>query len=254
MRQALLRKELEKEYSCIMCRTGENSREILSDAENILLPIPMSKAELSKEELLSCLRKGQRIFAGCIDGEWRRAAEEKGAVCYDYMEEETIAIYNSIATAEGTIAEIIATYPRNLHGTRVLLLGFGRCARTLAGKLKALDASVTVAARSENARMEAYAGGYDTLRLKELGRAIGKYDVIINTIPARVITKKELLLMKEEAAAYEIASFPYGIDIEEAKRLGRNVCVCSSLPAKYAPAASAEILKRYIIERQGESV
>ena len=32
---------------------------------------------------------------------------EKGVSCYDYMEEETIAVKNAVATAEGAIAEAI---------------------------------------------------------------------------------------------------------------------------------------------------
>ena len=57
--------------------------------------------------------------------------------------------------------------------------------------------------------------------------------------------------MKKEAIVYEIASMPYGVDVEAAKELGITVYICSALPAKYAPVSSAEILKQYIIEKQG---
>lgn len=230
----------------------------VSKAENLLLPIPMCKGnilnrEITKEELLGYIREGQRIFGGCIDKEWKRRAEEKGVVCYDYMEEETIAVYNSIATAEGTIAEMIRTYPRNLHGTKVLILGFGRCARTLAAKLKAMDADVAIAARKAEALMEAYANGYDTVKLSDLSAGIQEYPLIVNTIPARVLTGRELALVSSDSAIYEIASYPYGVDVEAAKELGVKVVVCPALPAKYAPVSSVEILEQYIMEKQGGS-
>lgn len=267
MRQELLLKEFSKETSCIRFGVGKEgdraaSMELaVSLAENLLLPIPMCKGnklniqqqdiEVTKEELLRYIRTGQRVFAGCIDKEWANRAREKGAVCYDYMEEKIIAIYNSIATAEGTIAEIISTYPYNLHGTKVLILGFGTCAKTLAAKLGALSSRVSVAARSQTALMEAYASGYEAMKLAELPKVLGDYSVIVNTIPARVLTKNELSYIRKEAVIYEIASLPYGVDVEGARELGLTVNICPALPAKYAPVSSAEILKQYILEKQG---
>lgn len=269
MRQVLLLQSFAKKHPCIRFGVGdacENAEEAtlleqaVSKAKNVLLPIPMCKddklniqqdTEVTREELLEYVRAGQRIFAGCIDAEWRRRALEKGVVCFDYMEEQTIANYNSIATAEGTLAEIIRTYPQNLHGTKILILGYGKCARTLAAKLKALDAKVSIAARSKNALMEAYVGGYHMVKLDALSGVIGEYPVIINTIPARILTRQELSHLKKEAVVYEIASMPYGVDVETAKELGITVYVCPALPAKYAPVSSAEILEQYIIEKQG---
>lgn len=269
MRQELLLNELRKKASCIRFGVGVEGDKAttlelaVSLAENLLLPIPMCKGnrlniqqqeiEVTKEDVLKYLRAGQRIFAGCIDKVWAQRAREKGAVCYDYMEEKTIAIYNSIATAEGTIAEILQTYPQNLHGTKVLVLGFGTCARTLAAKLKALSAVVCIAARSENALMEAYANGFEAVKLEKISEVLKEYPVIINTIPARVITKNELLCADRETTIYEIASFPYGVDMDAASELGITVRICPALPAKYAPVSSARILKQYILEKEGGS-
>lgn len=269
MRQVLLFQDLARKYACIRFgvdtaeENGEEAKSIeeaVSKAEKLLLPIPMCRQgnlniqqdiEITKEELLEYIRAGQHIFAGCIDKEWMQKARDKGAVCYDYMEEPTIAVYNSIATAEGTIAEIIRTYPQNLHGTKVLILGFGKCARTLAAKLKALDAKVSIAARAKNALMEAYTGGYHAVKLDALSGVIGEYPIIINTIPARILNRQELAHLREGAAVYEIASMPYGADMDAAKELGIAIFICPALPAKYAPVSSAEILKQYIMEKQG---
>ena len=267
IRQEILLEALQKKASCIRYGVGTHGDEAKSLelavtlAENLLLPIPMCKGnrlniqqqdmEESKERVLKYLRKGQRVFAGCMDKTWIKQAKEKGVICYDYMEDKSIAIFNSIATAEGTIAEILQTYLRNLHGTKIMVLGYGTCAKTLAVKLRGLAAEVCIAARSEHALMEAYVNGYTTIRLEKISEVLNEYPLIVNTIPARVITRKELESVDTEAEIYEIASFPYGVDLDTAKELGIKVSVCPALPAKYAPVSSAEILKQYILKKSG---
>ena len=270
IRQVLLFEELRKKASCIRFGVGTQGDKAVSLelavslAQNLLLPIPMCKGTKlniqqqdivgTKEDILKYIRKGQRIFAGCMDQAWVERAREKGAVCYDYMEEKNIAIYNSIATAEGTIAEILQTCPRNLHGAKVMILGYGTCAKTLAVKLRGLAAEVCIAARSDQALMEAYANGYRMIKLEKMSEIIKEYSIIVNTIPARVIGRNELECVNEETEIYEIASFPYGVDMDMANELGITVKVCPSLPAKYAPVSSAEILKQYIMEKSGGSI
>ena len=273
IRQELLLEWFAREHVCIYfgaetkkakkAKKAATIEQALTSAENVLFPIPMCKGEwlnaqqdvkLTKEMLLEYVQQGQRIFGGCIDLAWKAKAQEKGAVCYDYMQDDTIAIYNSIATAEGTIAEIIKTYPKNLHDTKVLVLGYGKCAKTLAIKLKALNVKVSIAARSAHALMEAYASGYDTMSFKEeesTKKRMRDYAIIVNTIPDRILTKQVLAGMDKETCIYDIASFPYGVDMDAVKELGMMAYLCPALPAKYAPVSSAEILKQYIIEKQG---
>lgn len=270
IRQVLLFEELRKKASCIQFGVGtQGDRAVslelaVSLAQNLLLPIPMCKGnklniqqqdiEGTKEDILKYIRKGQRIFAGCMDKVWVERVREKGVLCYDYMEERNIAIYNSIATAEGTIAEILQNFPRNLHGAKVMILGYGTCAKTLAVKLKGMSAEVCVAARSDHALMEAYANGYRMIRLEKMSEILKEYSIVINTIPARVFGRKELECVNEEMEIYEIASYPYGVDVDTANELGITVRVCPSLPAKYAPISSVEILKQYIMEKSGGSI
>ena len=275
LRQAILLEELEKEDSCICYdvkreasgrrakntkegKEAESFREAVTSSENILLPIPFSKgnrinlskqAEITTEELLELLRPGQRIFGGAIEKVFFEKAEKKGISCHDYMREESIAVYNSIATAEGTIVEIVRTTPYNLHKLPVLVLGFGRCGKTLVQKLKSLEADVTVYARRREARMEAYSLGAKAIDRAKLTEEIRKYRVIVNTIPERIFTKEEIESIDRKAKLYEIASFPYCMDQKEAMEAGVQLQVCSGLPGKYSPVSSALVLKEFIMER-----
>lgn len=237
-------------------------KELAEKSEILLLPVPMCKngninistgEEISIDEFLTYLKKGQRLFAGKIPKEFKKAAVEKEISCYDYMEEERIAIYNSIATAEGTIGEILKTSPYNLQGSKLLLLGYGRCGRTLAKKLQALDGIVTVCARRQEILMEAFTFGYQTLSLEELPFRIKEFPLIINTIPKRIMGEEILEEMDPNSIVYEIASEPYGIDLKSAKEKEIRVEVLGALPGKYSPVSSALILKEYILEKGKET-
>lgn len=281
LRQQLLLQELGKEDSCIFyevygktkeqkiesresiskerkVQRAESLKEAVEKCSILLLPIPMCKKgkinitgeEITEEEFLTYLKSGQSLYAGKITDKFQKAAEKKGVSCYDYMEEERIAIYNSIATAEGTIAEMIRTSLCNLQGRKVLVLGYGRCGRILAKKLQALDALVTVCARRKEVLMEAHVFGCQTFPLQELGNRIKEFPLIINTIPERILGKEILKEADPASIFYEIASEPYGIDGEEAKKRKIRVEILGALPGKYSPVSSALILKEYILENR----
>ena len=164
------------------------------------------------------------------------------------MEQKEISIYNSIATAEGLIAEMIFASPENLQGCKALILGYGTCAKTIAAKLKGLHLKTCICARNEAALMEAYTFGHHTEKLADLKEIIKDYPLIINTIPYKILKKDVLEHTAKGAILFEIASYPYGIDMEAAQKLHINAKLCMSLPAKYAPVSSAEILTRFILK------
>lgn len=266
LRQTLILQSLSKNYSCLSfgVTNGENFSSVaktmelaVKNAEIIILPIPMQKGgnlnmncpySYHCKEVLGFLRKGQYLFAGCIPREYREFMEHLGVVYYDYMDQTSITIYNSIATAEGLISETLSCFPRNLHNCPVLVLGYGRCGKTLSCKLKALSARVCVCARGKDARMEAYSLGMCTCDFSQLPDIIRNYPLIFNTVPAKILDKTLLTKVEPSAMLFDIASFPYGIDTETAKKLSLDTHICMSLPAKYSPISSAEILTDFILE------
>lgn len=266
IRQKLILETLSKHYTCSHFGVidGQNfpnqaqSMELaIKNAENIILPLPMHKGNNLNihtetayhiKELIGYMKKGQTVFAGCISRDFRELMDHKGIRYFDFMEQKEISIYNSIATAEGLIAEMILASPKNLHGSRTLILGYGTCAKTLAAKLKGLHVSTCICARSETALMEACTFGHHTEKLADLKHIIGNYPLIINTIPSKILQREILEQIDKNAMIFEIASYPYGIDIDAAQKLDVNVNLCMSLPAKYAPVSSADILTRFILK------
>ena len=158
---------------------------------------------------------------------------------YARREEYQIAIAR--LTAEGAIA--LLRPETGLSGAHILLLGYGRIARLLARELQKAGALVTAAARSGERRAWAEAEGIEALPLDALSGALDRFDVIIGTIPAPVLTEPLLALVRKDALLLELASAPGGIDAAAAHERGLRYIRAPGLPAKYAPERAAVILR-----------
>lgn len=158
---------------------------------------------------------------------------------YARREEYQIAIAR--LTAEGAIA--LLRPETGLSGAHILLLGYGRIARLLARELQKAGALVTAAARSGEQRAWAEAEGIEALPLDALSGTLDRFDVIIGTIPAPVLTEPLLALVRKDALLLELASAPGGIDAAAAHERGLRYIRAPGLPAKYAPDRAAVILR-----------
>lgn len=212
-------------------------KEIRADA--YLLPIPFTRdgetlfAPESDEkilisELFSDAPRDALLFAGRTQG----FSDER---LTDYGEREDFALYNAVPTAEGALLLAMQNLGRTVNGTRVAVIGFGKVARAAARLFHALGACVTVFARRAEARAEAQTLGYRARDIAALPETAGAYALFLNTVPARLLNLAVLSAMRGDALIMELASAPYGVDLEEAKALGLRVISAGGLPGKYFP-------------------
>lgn len=238
-------------------------KEALSFGNIIVGPVPFSKnnkkivaqkerEDLTINNLLLYLNDSHTIFGGSISKSVKEYCISKHIPFYDFMEVESVAIANAIATAEGAILEAIKESPLVLHKNKCLVLGFGRCAKILADKLKGLQAIVTVAARSQEALAYAHAYGFDTIPLDSINKYLIEYPFIFNSIPAMVLDAANLSFVQKEVTIIDIASNPGGINYDYCKQMKLNAKLCLGLPGKYAPQTSAEILNDALLMHLGE--
>ncbi len=230
----------------------------LFDKCNLLIgPIPLTRdlvsvaststSELSVMSLSNLLTKDHFLIGGMIPTSIAGICTSKGIPYYDLMKNEKITILNAIATAEGSIMEAIQSSDRNLHGSNCLILGYGRCAKVLAQKLKGLDTKVTVAARSKEALAYAEAAGLTIIPLSDMKTLLSSFDFIFNTIPSLILDKSSLDLVNSNVTIIDIASAPGGVDYEYAMQKKLRAKLCLGLPGKVAPKTSADILVDEII-------
>ena len=133
--------------------------------------------------------------------------------------------------------------PITLHRARVLVLGFGRLGRLAAHRFAALGAKVSVAARkwADLAWAEAY--GYGAERIDQLGGWLCAYDLVINTVPGRVLGAGYLADLKPGCLVVDLASKPGGVDLEAASQMGVRVIWALSLPGKVAPVTAGRAIR-----------
>lgn len=162
---------------------------------------------------------------------------------FDYDE---VAIYNSIPTAEGVIFHIIKNTEITIHQADILVIGGGRCGQTIARDLKALGARVTVTYRKRSDEARLFELGVIPLNIEYFVEDLEHFDVIVNTVPSKILDKKALDRLKKDCYVIDIASKPGGTDFEYAKSIGINAELTLSLPSIVAPKTAAYYLFKFI--------
>jgi len=152
-------------------------------------------------------------------------------------------------TSEGVISYIIANTDVTLAGSCALVIGYGVCGRDLCRRLKALDAGVCALVRRELKEAEAAADGIVPVYPADLDTM--SFDLIINTVPARVLGSERLARFKG-ALLIDIASAPYGFDMEFAKTLNCKSALMPGIPGKYATRRAGEILGKFVYDKRCE--
>lgn len=234
--------------------TTESS--LLESVDNctvVILPIPYSKDnknifttdssfEIPIDYILSHFNTKTIIYGGCFKPSFSDRCKQLNLVVKDFMDNPLFELRNSIATAEGAIAEAIIHSPINIHQTQCLILGYGKCGKSIASRLKGLNAYTTVCARNPLQLADAYENGHNYCTLNDLNCNIGRYDFIFNTIPAMVLNRDILCNAKSEVTIIDIASKPGGTDFDTCRHFGLNSHLCLSLPGKYSPKSSSHII------------
>lgn len=240
----------ERGYS--VTRTKAGADEDYTDTDVLILPVPLSRNgttvfapqaddPIAVTLLAQSLPRSARVFCG-MPQQHAEPFFRRGIRLYDYAAREEFAVRNALPTAEGVAQILLQTLPITVRGCSVLITGYGRTARACARLLCAMGAHVTVAARRCSALAFADTDGYRSLYLRELPRFVQEADAVVNTVPATVLTRDVLQAIRCDCPVIEIASAPYGTDLDAAHSLGVHVQIAPSLPGKVAPKTAGVIL------------
>ena len=216
---------------------------VTSDRRN--LSMPFSNIKLPVEEFINKFT-AKNLISGTITEEQKKILLEKNVNYIDLQKREEFTVLNTISTAEGTIQIAMEETQRTIHGSNVLVMGFGRIGKVLAKMLDGIGAKVYCEARKNEdiAWIKAY--GYEPIHLNNLNENLHKFDVIINTIPFQILDEERLNLVKKDVVLIDIASNPGGIDRIVAKKKELKLIWALSLPGRVAPLTSAEFIQETI--------
>lgn len=237
------------------------------NAQLLLLPLPVCRegafnlpltdTELSGEQLWPRLRRGQLLLGGMTGELSGRLMAEFGLTLLDYYDREETQIANAIPTAEGALQLAMEATDRTIHGSRCLVIGYGRIGKLLAERLAALGAQTAVSARRYSDLAWIEANGCRALRTDALAGELGEFDVIFNTVPALVLNDSRLRETKEDCVILDLASAPGGVDLSAAGCLGRRALCAPGLPGKTAPRSAAMAIRNsmyHILEERGDPI
>lgn len=206
------------------------------------------------ETFINLLKPGQLVFGGNIPKWVIDAGMENDISFIDVLKDEDVVWNNAMLTAEGLIAKIILNTDFSLNGSKVLILGFGKCGTNISSRLNALNCKVTIYDHTPKHLSQAASLGYSTLEYELFNEHLNDYDIIINTVPGEIFTDFHMSLMKRSCALFEIASKPYGLNTELVNKYNLSLITCPGLPGATAPKSAGELIAKSIIsylERTG---
>lgn len=236
--------------------SGDSSEAAFSDVTVLPLPCgnkagnlnaPFDGCKTPLLQLASQLEHGSVLMGGMIPPEVKNAVLKRGVSVYDYFDREEFAVRNASLTAEAAVALALEAVNESISKMSVLILGHGRIGRLLGGMLKALDADVTVAARRYSDLAWIRSEGNRPIEFSRLDGEIGRFKVILSTVPAPVLGKERLVLVDKNAVLIDLASMPGSIDFDAAESLGIRAERALGLPGKFAPKTAGEIVKETVL-------
>lgn len=211
--------------------------------DGLFLNAPYAENEIRLDDDFSRLFMHKTVCGGMLQrltassSLWREIEPE------DYYRREELAVGNAIPTAEGAVGIAIREYPGTINGAKCLITGFGRIGKNLAIILRGMGAEVFCAARKKADLMQMRAFGVQPLTYREISR---RFDLIFNTVPAKVLTSPVLMQQTRDTLIIELASAPGGIDLKRAEELHLHVIDAPSLPGRVAPKTAAEYIKEAV--------
>lgn len=202
-------------------KSHESLSEAAAEANTLILPVPtlkgggvinnhMSAEKLRIQDLADCLTEKHTVFCAMLGEEYAKLFTEKKIKLFDYSNREEFILKNAVPTAEAALEIAINQTLHTIHGCKSLVLGYGRIAKVLSSYLKHLGSFVTASARSTEAAAQAFVDSVNFVRLSELSKHINDFDIIFNTIPAKVLPVTLLVKVNPQAVIIDLASKPGG--------------------------------------------
>lgn len=226
----------------------------IENAEVILLGLPASTDDVyvnTDDDIKIPLRdvammctKRKLVLGGKLSEKAKAIFDIYSVRWADYADSEEFEILNAVPTAEGAIQIAMEEFPFTLHSADTVVTGFGKVAKALALRLKALGANCTVVARSSSARAEAESLGFKAVDFSHLPAEAKKCRILFNTVPAAVCDRSVLSQLEPSQGIIDLASKPGGVDLDAAKTFGVNVIWALGLPGKVAPSTAGEIIQK----------
>lgn len=186
--------------------------------------------------------EGDVVIGGRLDQEASALLNSMDVAHHNLLDDEIFQAVNARLTAEGAIGVILSRSLISFEDMNALVIGFGRTGSAMVRILRALDVGkLTVATTASIRPALAFADAV----VGSNGFDFSQYDLVINTVPERIIADNEVLTFKDNAIYVDLASKP-ALNLDFAKYLGIDAEIYPALPAKTAPKSAGEAIADYV--------
>jgi len=228
---------------CDVPGVPEADRNELSQARTIIMNWPCPDGEAIFDEL----SPGTTLLF-CGPGEPEHVPEKLRFI--DLWKDERLQLENAWLTAEGAICAAMNEGKASLKDCHCLVIGWGRIGKALTELLIGLKARVTVASRSEKGRNGAAERGAECVSTYRMQEAVRGKQIIFSTAPERVLDGDALKYAEPDAMIIDLASAPFGVDLEAARDLKLRAWREPKLPGRYCPFSAARALLQAIFRAE----
>jgi len=126
----------------------------------------------------------------------------------------------------------------------MLIIGYGRIGTVLSAMLRGMGANVTAVVKSGYKAALASSNGHKAIMCTEMDAHLHEADIIFNTVPEILLDRRNMKHIRKSTLIIDLASPPYGVDVNASRDFGLKVLFTNSLPGKIAPVTTAG----YILE------
>ncbi|GIQ68589.1 dipicolinate synthase subunit A [Xylanibacillus composti] len=233
---------------------AELSESLLCEADAILLPVvgmdddgkidSVFAAEpiQLEEKHFKSINAHAVMYTGMAKPKLKQLCQDYQVRLVELLERDDVAIYNSIPTAEGALMIAIQNTDFTIHGSRAMVLGFGRTGVTMARTLQGLGAKAMVGVRREDHFARALEMGFEPFYTHSVSEKAKEVDLLFNTIPSMIVTAQVIANLPHHAFIIDLASKPGGTDFRYAERRGIKAMLAPGLPGIVAPKTAGRII------------
>ena len=232
--------ELLKENGFDVCALGKTSDVPLRG--DILLFSPAKRFE--EPEILA-LPEEITLICGNINEMYAKTLEDKKIKHINLLADEKFAIKNANLTAEGVLAIILEKYRKSIYDASYMILGGGRIAKALAILFSKLGLRFSIVTFNPKKYPEYFLYTNNVFFKTEFVEKLGEYQIIINTIPSRIIDDEIMKKIPCDTMMIETASVDC---LDKTKVENFDFIPAPALPKKYSCESAGRVVFETIME------
>lgn len=222
-------------------------KEEISSANIIILPFNTNGINFTiDEELLREFGEKTKFFTGVENLQLKKQLDKFGFHLINYMDYKEIAILNSVPTAEGLIYNLIGKMGDCINNSNFLIIGYGICGKEIGDRILGLNGKVSIMEISDEEISKGKIKGINNIRVEDINKSF--FHGIINTVPIKILDENALTKLNKNTLIFDIASYPYGFNIEEMEKYNIFYKRLPSLPTFFCVEYSGRILGEFIIK------